>query len=266
MRNFHEGWSFHPLAADETTEPLIAANYDDSAWPKLPLGSWSPDPAYQNVNHALLRRTFTVPNEWTNGRIELWFQGTDSAFTEQGEIWLDGRVIQPMTSESRVNGMAFDGKLAPGSTHKLAVEIKSQGVIAGITGEAWIKYIPTPQATLDLAGQWTTCKDDLFHDTGSVNWPGDYVAQSLWRTIAVPPGNAGKTVMLSMEADRPFQAFINGVRVQYSGSRPWMDSHVEMNITPWIHAGDNRIQLVSTYGHGTMRQVALNFYNRGTYP
>jgi hypothetical protein len=45
-------------------------------------------------------------------------------------------------------------------------------VIAGITGDARLNYIPKPDSTMDLAGIWTTCKDDLFHDTGSVTWPG----------------------------------------------------------------------------------------------
>jgi hypothetical protein len=130
----------------------------------------------------------------------------------------------------------------------------------------WLNYIPAPDSTLDLAGTWTICKDDLFHDTGTVTLPGDYIAHSLWRTIAVPAVNSGKTVMLSVEADRPFQAFINGTRVEYSG-RPWTDAHVEMNITPWVHfGGDNRIQLVSTYDHGTIRNVDLDFYTPGNYP
>jgi hypothetical protein len=92
------------------------------------------------------------------------------------------------------------------------------------------------------------------------------VAHSLWRNIAVPADDAGKTVMLSMDADRPFQTFINGPRVEYSG-RPWTNAHVEMNITPWVHfGGDNRIQLVSTYDKGTMRHADLDFYTPGTYP
>ena len=266
VRDMHEDWSWHPLAAREDVAPLVATDYDDSAWPKLPLGSWSPDPARQDVKHALLRRAFTVPEEWNAGRVELWVQSTTSAFTESGQVWLDGTVIQPMTSESGVDGQTFNAALAPGTTHHLAVEIQSQGVIAGMTGEAWLNYIPAPLTTIDLAGTWTTCKDDIFHDTGTVTWPGDYAAHSLWRTVAIPASAAGKTVMFSMDADRPFQTFINGTRVEYSG-RPWMNAHVELNITPWVHfGGDNRIQLVSTYDKGTMRNADLDFYMPGIYP
>ena len=266
VRDMHEGWSWHPLGDKEDITPLVAASYDDSAWPKLPLGSWSPDPARQDVKHAILRRSFTVPKEWNAGRVELWIQSTDSAFSEQGQVWLDGAIIQPMTAESSVDGLTFNAAFAPGTTHHLAIEIQSQGVIAGMTGEVWLNYIPAPETTIALAGTWTTCQDDIFHDTGTVTWPGDYVAHSLWRTIAVPGQDAGKTVMLSLQADRPFQAFINGTQVEYSG-RPWMNAHVEMNITPWVHFGaDNRIQLVSTYNHGTLRNIDLDLYPPGDYP
>ena len=263
-----EGWSVRPLGEKEDVLPLVVSGFDDSKWAKLPLGSWSPDPKWKDVKHALLRRSFTVPKEWNHGRVELWMQSTIDEFAGHGQVWLDGKVIQPMTgnSESGIDGRAFNAALASGTTHHLAIEIESAGTIAGVTGDVWLDYIPAPQATVDLAGTWTTCQDDLFHDTGTVEWPGPYTAHSLWRTIAVSKDYEGKTVMLSMDADRPFQAFINGTRVEYSG-RPWIDAHVELNITPWIRFGqDNRIQLVSTYNKGTMNDVTLDFYTPGVYP
>ena len=261
-------WAFHPLADKEDVLPLVEPGCDDSKWSRVPLGAWTPNPQWKDVNHAVLRSTFTVPKEWNDGRVELWMQSPTLEYSENGQVWLDGKIIQKMTQngESTIDGLTFNAALTPGSTHHLAVEIVSQGVIAGITGDVWLNYIPAPDSTLDLAGTWTICKDDLFHDTGTVTLPGDYIAHSLWRTIAVPAVNSGKTVMLSVEADRPFQAFINGTRVEYSG-RPWTDAHVEMNITPWVHfGGDNRIQLVSTYDHGTIRNVDLDFYTPGNYP
>ena len=268
VRNMHDDWAVHPLGDNEDVAPMVTCSYDDSSWAKLPLGSWSPDPKWQDVKHALVRRAFTVPVEWNHGRVELWMQSSSDEFSEHGEVWLDGKIIQPMTtnSESAINGLTFNAALQPGTTHHLAVEIKSQGVIAGLTGEVWLNYIPAPQATIDLGGTWTTCKDDFFRDTGSVTWPGDYTARSLWRVVAIPKENEGKTVMLSVEASRPFQTFINGTRVEYSG-RPWMDAHEELNVTPWIHFGaDNRIQVVSTYDGGNMRHIDLDFYTPGIYP
>jgi hypothetical protein len=266
MRDLNDGWSFHPLADKEDLAPEVVPGFNDSAWPKISTGSWSPDPHYAEVKHALMRRAFTVPEEWKGGRVELWIQCNREAFTESGIVWLDGKVIHSGGSESNINGLAPDGGFAPGSTHELAVEIQSKGTLAGLTGDVWLDYIPAPASTIDLAGAWTTCKDDLFHDTGSVTWPGDYEAKSLWRNIDVPKENEGKTVMLAISAQRPFQTFVNGTRVEYS-DRPWADSRCALNITPWIHFGQpNRIQVVSTYGKGNVKRVALDFYAPGSYP
>ena len=97
-------------------------------------------------------------------------------------------------------------------------------------------------------------------------WPGPYEAHSLWRTINVPQADAGKTVMLVEDADRPFNAYVNGTLVQY-GEIPSAACHLELNVTPWIHFGqENRIQLVSVYGRGAISRIALDLYEPGTYP
>jgi hypothetical protein len=266
VRDLDEDWSWHPVGDKEDIGPEVASTFDDSGWSKIPVGSWSPDPQKADVKHAIMRRSFTVPGEWNAGRVELWMECNGDEFTESGKVWLDGKVIHGGGSESDINGFVPEGGLAAGSTHQLAVEISSTGSLAGITGDVWLDYVPAPQSTVDLAGAWTTGKDDIFHDTGTVNWPGAYEAHSLWRMIDVPKENEGRTVMLSMEADRPFQTFVNGTRVEYSG-RPWTNARVGLNVTPWIHFGQsNRIQLVSMYNKGTMKRVALDFYPPGIYP
>jgi hypothetical protein len=268
VRDLDEDWRWHPMEEKDDPTPWTQPGFDDSAWIKLGLGAWNAVPERENIKHGFLRRTFTVPKEWDQGRVELWLQTIGHAFADTGRVWLDGKPIGSWWAESGISGLDFDGALAPGTTHVLAVEVKSNGQIVGVTSDAWINYVPKPQVTLDLAGPWTICKDDLFHDTGTVSWPGPYEAQSLWRTIRVPRENEGKTVMLMMEADRPFNAFINGTMVRYSSAdSPTVNSRVGLNITPWVHFGqDNRIQLVSHYGKGTLRRVALDFYDRGTYP
>ncbi len=108
----------------------------------------------------------------------------------------------------------------------------------------------------------------MFHDTGTVTLPGPYSAKSMWRMVNVPKEDEGKTVMLMQEAGRPFHAFINGTMVRYSsGNIPSTDAHVAINITPWIHFGqDNRIHIISNYPTGTVSRLALDFYDKGTYP
>jgi hypothetical protein len=265
MLDLDEDWSWHPMADKEDPAPYLAAGFDDSKWTRLGLGAWNTTPERRDIKDALMRRTFIIPKEWNNGTAGLWIQtGGFPTFANVGSIWLDGKQLQPFFRESGIAGLEVGG--APGSSHLLVVEAKGTGQFIGLIGDAWLDYVPKPVSTVDLAGAWTTCKDDIFHDTGTVNWPGAYEAHSLWRTINVPKEDDGKTVMLMMQADRPFQIFINGAQVQYSGT-PTQNSHVGINITPWIHFGqDNRIQLISRYNRGNMGRVALDMYEPGTYP
>jgi hypothetical protein len=260
-----ENWSWHPMADKEDPTPYLAANFDDAKWTRLGLGAWNAAPERRDVKDALMRHTFIIPTEWNNGTVGLWLQtGGFPTFADTGTFWLDGKQLQPFFRESSIAGLEVGG--ASGSTHTLVVEAKGPGQFIGLIGDAWLDYVPKPVGTVDLAGVWTTCKDDIFHDTGTVTWPGAYAAHSLWRTINVPKEDEGGTVMLTMQADRPFQTYINGSLVQYSGT-PTQNSHVGLNVTPWIRFGqDNRIQLVSRYDRGSMARVALDFYDVGTYP
>ena len=82
----------------------------------------------------------------------------------------------------------------------------------------------------------------------------------------MPQENAGKTVLLVEDAERPFTAYVNGTLCQFSGI-PSSNPHVEINITPFIHFGqDNRIQVVSVYGKGNVGRFALDLYDPAAYP
>lgn len=265
VRALNDNWAWHELTGKQ--EPDVAPGFDDSSWSRVDLGAWNTDPARKEVHHAELRRTFTVPAEWNNGTVRLWIAtGGFPTYSDEGRLFVDGKPFNGWSAESSVNGTDLGGILAPGSTHTLTVEVRGKGQLNGLIGDAWIIFAPRPADTLDLAGPWTTCKDDLFHDTGTVTLPGPYEARSLWRTIQLPQADAGKTVMLVEDAERPFNAYINGTLVPF-GNIPSSACHLELNITPWIHFGqDNRIQLVSVYGRGTVTRIALDFYEAGTYP
>jgi hypothetical protein len=265
MRPLNAAWAFNAMT--DKQEPDTAANFDDSKWPRVELGAWSTDPARKDVHHAELRRTFTVPAEWSGGTVRLWVATAGyPSFSDEGRIFMDGKPLNGWGAESGVSGSDVGGALTPGSAHMLTVEARGKGQLNGLIGDAWIIYIPKPAATIDLAGTWTICKDDLFHDAGTIAFPGPYEAHSLWRTINVPQDDAGKTVMLVQDSDRPFNAYVNGTLVQFGGT-PSGGSHLELNITPWIHFGqDNRIQLVSYYNRGAPSRIALDLYDPAIYP
>lgn len=263
VRALDDGWAFHPLAEKE--EPDFTKDWD-SKW-HVDLGAWNADPELKDVHHAELRRSFKVPAEWSNGTVRLWVATAGyPSFIDEGRVFLDGKALNGMGSESGVSGSDLGGALTAGSSHVLTIEARGKGQLTGLVGSAWIIYVPKPVSTIDLAGQWTTCKDDLFHDTGSVPLPGPYEAHSLWRTVNLPTAVSGKTIMLVQDMDRPFNAYINGVQVSYSGT-PSSQAHLELNITPFLHPGqDNRIQLVSMYGKGNVSRFALDLYEPGSYP
>ena len=249
-------------------EPDTAVNFNDATWPRVALGAWNTDPARKDVHHAELRRTFEVPAEWSNGTVRLWI-GTAGypSFIAEGRVFMDGKPLNGWGAESGVSGSDLGGALTPGSSHTLTIEARGKGQLNGLVGSAWIIYVPKPVATVDLAGGM----DDLapaicFHDTGTVTLPGPYEARSLWRTINVPKEAATKTVLLVEDADRPFNAYVNGTLVQY-GNIPSAGCHLGLNITPFIHFGqDNRIQMVSMYGKGNIGRFGLDLYEPGTYP
>jgi hypothetical protein len=265
VRPLNDAWAFNPMA--EKQEPDTLANFDDSKWPRVELGAWNTHPSRKDVHHAELRRAFTVPADWSNGTVRLWIATAGyPSFSDEGRVFMDGKALNGWGAESGVSGSDVGGALTPGSSHTLTVEARGKGQLNGLVGDAWIIYVPKPVATVDLGGAWTTCSGDLFHDTGTVNLPGPYEARSLWRTIHVPQEDAGKTVMLVQDADRPFNAYVNGTLVQY-GNIPSSGCHVELNITPWIHfGGDNRIQMVSMYGKGNIGRFGLDLYEPGSYP
>jgi hypothetical protein len=268
VQDFAENWSWHPMGDKDDPQPWAIPGFDASAWIKLRLGAWNTVPEREAIKHGFLRRSFTVAKEWTNGRVELWIQTAGNSFFDKGRVWLDGKPLSSWFQESGISGLDLTSTLTPGTAHTLSAEVMSTGQLTGVGANIWIKYIPKPQATIDLAGPWTTCNADLFHDTGTVSLPGDYAANSIWRTINVPKEDEGKTVMLTTESGRPFHTFINGAMVRYSSANiPCTNAHTEINITPWIHFGqDNRIHLISTYPKGTMTHVALDLYDKGSYP
>ena len=106
-----------------------------------------------------------------------------------------------------------------------------KGQLLGILGNVWIRHVPQPDSTIDLAGPWTLCKDDLFHDTGTVTLPSHFESKSVWRTISVPKEKEGKNVMLMLDGDYPFDAVVNGTLLKY-GDVPKPNSRVGLTSRP----------------------------------
>ncbi|WP_269522689.1 beta-galactosidase trimerization domain-containing protein [Coraliomargarita parva] len=258
-------WAILPLTDGQSPEARqLTSDFDDSDWKHLDmLGVWSTQPRFAGVDHALLRKTFTVPEDWTDGVIELWFQSWIGAtFATEGRIWLDGKLVSDWTENGIAGDNPFDA-LTPGSTYTLALEIKSESVLAGTRGTAWLWFRPTPAESINLAGTWQSTEDALHYDE-PVTLPGRVDARILSRKVFVPEDLADMRVRVRWEASaKILGVLVNGHWIMRF-HHPVGDAF-ELDVTPWVKFGaENTIELSSmTYpARGNVSSVELNFYPR----
>ncbi len=256
-------WSFKPLGEDDQATAFIAADVDDSSWEKADMGVWT-FPDKKDVNHAVLRRKFTIPEAWKNGEPSLWLVSwLGPTFADKGRIWLDGKLILDQGSEGLLD-FKPEGGFKPGSEHTIAVEIEAKGSLAGAKGATWLWFWPTPESQIDLAGLWSPSEDVLRYGS-PISLPGKYDCLTLRRSINIPSEKSGKQVVLDVTGT-PLGVVINGKWV----SRFWqkIGPRFHLNITPWIKFGEeNEVELVnSAAGRGNVEKVSLNFYEAGVYP
>ncbi|TWT77831.1 Beta-galactosidase [Posidoniimonas polymericola] len=105
-------WKFHWVAnPDERPMDFVAVDFDDSTWDDIRVpGDWQTQghgqPIYTNVNYPFdknppkiggrngnpvgsYRTSFTVPKEWDGRRVEINFDGVESAFY----LWVNGKKV-----------------------------------------------------------------------------------------------------------------------------------------------------------------------------
>lgn len=264
-----EDWRVKWLAEDDRADmtPLAAPDLDDAGWPQARLGNWIV-PDEQPSRRAFFRRRFTVPPHWVNGEIELrilsWHR---QAVRGRLRAWLDGLKLQD--EGSCVNGLTLTGELSPGSRHVLAVEVSSEGQVAGAIGNSWLYFRPQPAAGLDLAGEWVTTQDGLAW-SGRASLPGPWDAFMARRTVHVADSRRGMAAVVQVATAQPcgiYGVMINGrwvMRLHHDVGRL-----TELNVTPWIRfGGENEVCIVRRGGPGKGRveAVRLDFHAAGTYP
>ena len=256
-------WAFKPLAPNEKVTPELLKS-DTGGLEKIPLGIWSA--THPTVKHALLTKSFTVPQEWAGGKVGLWLKlWWNRTFFDSGRIWLDGKLVKDASAEG-ITDLNPDNVLQPGTTHTLSVEIDGKGSLVGSRAGAWLWVWPKPLQVLDLAGAWAP-SSDLLSYTAPVTLPGKYTAKSFRRTIAVPEAMAGNNVVLDVDAEGGhgvLGVLINGYFISHDIS----DLHFQINMTPWVRFGkENEIELVNFDGSPVnIKNVSIEFHKRGIYP
>lgn len=258
-------WKMKPILDDAPADVsvLAAPKLDDSGWENADLGNWLV-PDERPTHRAVLRRHFTVPAAWQTGEIKLWIKSwVHEAVRGRLRVWLDGRQI---AEGSSVTACDLTGPLQAGSTHLIAVEIKSEGPVAGCIGNAWLTHLPCPSLELDLSGSWTPSRDGLFWDS-PVRLPGPWQEWSMARRrVAVDAACAGRTAMIHLETETQcgiFGVMINGHFVRRLHHDVGPITH--LNVTPWVQFGrENEIHIVrGSPGTGVITRILLAFHDPG---
>ena len=264
-----QDWKFQTLDQATSAAPMLASDFDDSSWTSRSLGIWDVKDAGGHT-HAVFRKTFTVPADWTTGLVSLWMTSWDpgasrDSFVDKGSVWLDGRRVKALNSSSYI---AVDlPELKAGSSHELAVEAESSGVLAGFRGECWLSFEPTAPDKINLGGEWSTSPDGLNYGA-PVSLPGTFNTQFLKRSFSIDARYQGKNAVLTVDgAPTLVSVLINGRLVRHH--HHMISTRWSLNLTPFVRFGaDNEIQLVrwDKPGPGFVRDAFLGFFDPKAYP
>ena len=264
-----DNWASMPIdgsMSDAAISALARPETDDTKWEHRPLGIWTA-PKRQNVRHGLLRRWVEIPKDWNNGTIRFWLDAWYmGAFYDHGWVYIDGLKL---AENSGYYGKDMTSLLQPGSRHLIAIEVKSDGQMTGVTGDCWFYYTPEPITRTSLAGDWTT-SDDMIHYGEKVTLPGVIPSVTVRKEgVMLDASQKGKNVVLYVDSDNLIHgAIINGHWV--SRFHHCIGPYLELNITPWAKFDEpNQIELTEFRSHGAKertRTVEVRYYNAGEYP
>jgi hypothetical protein len=238
-----DGWAFQPVGAQQNAHDLVGTTVDDSTWKKVSLGIFTL-PDYPDVRHAVIRKSIQVPAAWNHGEVTLHLSG----FHSWGGISIDG---QPPQSAP---------PLTAGSTHLLAVEIKSDDDLLGAEGPGWLSYEPDPASKQDLTGAWQI-STDLMNWTTTTALPGPVArgTRAFRTTVVLDPSAQGKDVYFHA-TERSGE--LKGLIINGNLVAPARESgEANLNITPWVLPGQkNDIVLLMGGSAEDIDSLSLNFY------
>ena len=260
-----EDWALQPVPdANSDSSALADPKVDDSTWKRVPLGIISV-PDYPDLQHAMLRKKFTVPANWTGGRVSLWVQSWTQTFYGKGEVYLDGKSLGKSSPYDVEDGDP-DGVLKPGSDHLLAIEVWADGKKpVGVPGAAWLSFRPTPAKHEDLSGNWTISTDGLAAGVAAP-LPGLFDGKLATRNVDIDAAQSARNVVVhaSGSGNNLCGVIINGHYVERFHHR--LGNEFNLNVTPWVKFGQpNEVRLV-TVGRFTLTEAAIDYYDKSAYP
>ena len=173
----------------------------------------------------------------------------DSAFLAEGSVSLDGKTVWPLapstTTTTDTPGIDVTASLTAGTSHTFATTVQAGAdTVSGVRGEAWIEFIPTPAATLNLAGSWATSNDGFSFSGAPITLPGAWETAAgggisgAQTTTTVPSTWSGTDVVLAVASALGLgDVIVNGQWIHAADG--WLDTQntVRVNVTPYIAFG-----------------------------
>jgi hypothetical protein len=259
------GWRFKVLdgPTDGTQgKALAGADVSDSTWEKRSFGVFN-IPDHPDAKHAIFRKRFTIPENWNEGRIDLWLsEWHGTSYIQNGEAYLDGNAL----SDRAAMGTDLTASLKPGTSHTLAVEIWGNTPVVGTPASVWLEYIPKANQEQNLAGSWSPAADGLTY-TDPVSIPGTYKGVALRQNVKISAAHEKQNVVVRVSADNSsiYGVIINGTWI--TRFHHHLGNAFDIAITPYVKFGaDNEIILFGGADKRTLKSVSLDYYAKGTYP
>jgi len=241
----------HITADPATKQP----QFDDSKWQAIKSGPWralTPD-LEQYKGPTVYRSNFTVPPGWQGHEVDLNFYTYDTPVVfGKAQFSIDGKDAanySPTPGFGYSQTLNFDvTAMATPGNHVLTVTVDhldAMDLVGGpfISGSIWFSASPKLLEPMDLAANWEAVGDDWL-TVQPFSGPGRTQAKYLRRTVQIPDGWKGKTVILKMNSSVPFGAVVvNGTIIADNRSLQQFGTIEVLNLSPYLHSGDNSFEL-----------------------
>ena len=220
----------------------------------------------------MLRRTFTVPAHWTAGTILLCNQTPGGAYVSAARTFVDGKLIfDQRWLENGPYEEALGGILKPGTTHHVALDVRSPTSLIGVRCPYFLTYEPDPLGRQDLSGEWQGFADEM-RASGTVTLPG--VAKNMRfvsRRVVINKAHEGRNVVVYARTDYGEMirgALVNGRRLD-PAQVGYGRHDLILNVTPLVRFGEeNTVEFAfnSTPEGTTIKTAEIRYYAKGYYP
>ena len=268
-----EGWAYKRTdgLTDEQATALAQPSLDDHAWERRTLDLWRDGDA-PKPQRIMLRRTFTVPAHWNAGTVLLCNEIPGGAYVAQARSFLNGKLIADARwLENGPYEETLGGILKPGTTHQVALDIRSPLPLIGVRCPYYLTYEPEPLGRQDLAGEWTGYADEI-RAVGPIQLPGTAKnMRFVSRSVVIDRAHEGRNVVVYARSDagEMIRGFFFNDRRLDPAPVGYGRHDLIINVTPLVLFGkENTIEFTfnSTPEGTSIQSAEIRYYAKGFYP